>query len=110
MFGVNGWVLAGMFGWGVGIGLAIAFWLGRRITATRQGDALWWEPLWRGVAAVLGVVVIPPLMGIVAVVATFAAHGAEWALPARRLAATGLVFLLIPAAGILWVVYRPRPS
>ena len=61
--GITWWLLVGMFGWGAFLGFLISVWVGTRLTTFRQGEAVWWEPLWRGLLALAGVVVIPLLAG-----------------------------------------------
>jgi len=108
--GITWWLLVGMFGWGAGIGFLISLWVGRRVTASRQGEAVWWEPLIRGVAALVGVVVLPLLTGVVVVVITFVAYRVGWTKPLPYLAGIGFVFLFLLAGWILWIAYKPRST
>lgn len=105
--GIAWWLLVGMFGWGAGIGLLISLWVGRRMTTPRQGEAVWWEPLLRVLAALIGAVVIPLLTGIGAVLMTFVAHRVGWTKPLPYLAGLGFVFLLLLAGWILLTAYKP---
>jgi hypothetical protein len=105
--GIAWWLLVGMFGWGACVGLLLSVWAGRRITSVRQGEAVWWEPLFRGFLALAGVVVIPLSAGIVAVVLTLVAHRAGLDKPLSYLAGIGYVFLLVAASWAFRTVNKP---
>ena len=111
--GIAWWLLLGMFGLGAAVGLGVSLMVAGRFNSS---SADWGQGVVWLVLTAVGIVVAMPLTGIVAVALTFVMHREGWVQPLPYLAGSGLVFLTLVAAWIVWPkgthtsASRGRPS
>ena len=106
--GIALWILAGMFGFGAGVGFVSSIAAAGKLMKPDRSD--WWGPLFQVFFGLIGIIVLTPAAGIVAVALSFAVHYARGDALLPYPAGIGLVFLTWLAAWILWTICKPSSA